>query len=398
MKIKLGIAGLFIVLLIILWLTTPTSPWSGEGFTSPTINARYIHLQHSQQGCLNLAEIRAYSYKGGPNLVSSSAVVTQSSPGPPSLHAVDRNIDSIAHTSCGDVPWLRVDLGKSMSLHSVHIVNRRDCCRNRAIGLVLSLLDDQQKPVYVAEPIKDKNGKTSYVDTPEHYTNMTDYPTTMTWYPPQPTPVYNETDENDLPPNMKCRIKHTQWDDEGGGNAVYLDRHNVECGPNETINRFRLVREANNKGPTGKYRYDYYCCQSNSPQPQPLSSELQGAPAKLISLEAELKRIQNQMQKDPAKLTVLEAEVQRIQQQLQKSSTSGIPASGPALVSSVGGSVPLATQSASPPSRQDVIPQNTLTQTGTDALVLGQQSSLLRDIQQAIRNEIYSDRATQSLF
>lgn len=342
MRIQLGVLGLLIVLIGILWLTTPTSPWS-EGFEAqPTIQARYIHFQHSQQGCLNLAEVRAYEYKGGPNVVPTDAVVTQSSSAEPSKYLVDRNVDTIAHTSCGDVPWIRIDLGKTVPLHMIHVVNRRDCCRNRAIGLVLSLLDEQQKPVYVSEPMKDKSGKTSYVDTPEHYLNLTsDYPATMTWYPPNPKPIYDEKDESDSPPNVKCRVLSTPFDEDGGGNAVYLDRQNVECGPNETINRFRLVRESGPKGLTGKYRYDYYCCQNNVPQAS------------------------------SAKLDELSSSVQRIQSQLSKS--------------------------APPPSRHDIIPENTLSPTGATATALGQQSSLLRDIQGVIRNELYSERATTPL-
>ena len=343
MRIQLGVLGLLIVLIGILWLTTPTSPWS-EGFEAqPTIQARYIHFQHSQQGCLNLAEVRAYEYKGGPNVVPTDAVVTQSSPSaePPSK-LVDRNVDTIAHTSCGDIPWVRIDLGKTVPLHMIHVVNRRDCCRNRAIGLVLSLLDEQQKPVYVAEPLKDKKGQTTYVDTPEHYLNLTsDYPATISYYPPNPKPVYDEKDESDSPPNMKCRALSTRFDEDGGGNAVYLDRQNVECGPNETLNRFRLVRESGPNGPTGKYRYDYYCCQNNVPQAS------------------------------SAKLDELSSSVQRIQSQLSKS--------------------------APPPSRHDIVPENTLSPTGATAAALGQQSSLLRDIQGVIRNELYSERATTPL-
>ena len=342
MRIQLGVLGLLIVLIGILWLTTPTSPWS-EGFEAqPTIQARYIHFQHSQQGCLNLAEVRAYEYKGGPNVVPTDAIVTQSSGADNAKNIVDRNVDTIAHTSCGDIPWVRIDLGKTVPLHMIHVVNRRDCCRNRAIGLVLSLLDEQQKPVYVAEPLKDKKGQTTYVDTPEHYLNLTsDYPATISYYPPNPKPVYDEKDESDSPPNMKCRALSTRFDEDGGGNAVYLDRQNVECGPNETLNRFRLVRESGPNGPTGKYRYDYYCCQNNVPQAS------------------------------SAKLDELSSSVQRIQSQLSKS--------------------------APPPSRHDIVPENTLSPTGATAAALGQQSSLLRDIQGVIRNELYSERATTPL-
>lgn len=347
MRIRLGILGLVLVLLGILWLTTPTSPWQ-EGFESGAIQARYIHFQHAQQGCMNLAEVRAYEYKGGPNIVPTDATVTKSSAyytgAGPGKSLVDRNIDTIAHTSCGDgdVPWMRIDLGKMFPLHMIHVVNRRDCCRNRAIGLVLSLLDEQQKPVYISEPIKDKSGKTTYVDTPQHYQNLTsDYPATITYYPPNPKPVYDEKDESDIPLNMKCRTLSTLFNEEGGGNAVYLDRHDVDCGPNENLNRFHLVREVGPNGPTGKYRYDYTCCQSNMPQPS------------------------------SAKLDELSSNVQHIQSQLA--------------------------QSAPPPSRQDVIPENRLSPIGATASTLGQQSSLLRDLQSIIRNELYAERSTTPL-
>jgi len=45
----------------------------------------------------------------------------------------------------------------------------------------------------------------------------------------------------------------TGWNDEGGGNTIYLDRHNVDCG-NNPIQRFHLTRDGR-----GNYRYDYTC-------------------------------------------------------------------------------------------------------------------------------------------
>ena len=54
---------------------------------------------------------------------------------------------------------------------------------------------------------------------------------------------------------MSCRTTHTPWNDEGGGNAVYLDRHNVECAADELLQRVHLTRSGKNT-----YRYDYTCC------------------------------------------------------------------------------------------------------------------------------------------
>jgi hypothetical protein len=45
----------------------------------------------------------------------------------------------------------------------------------------------------------------------------------------------------------------TGLNDPGGGNTIYLDRHNVDCGDNG-IKRFHLTRAGN-----GNFRYDYTC-------------------------------------------------------------------------------------------------------------------------------------------
>jgi len=69
---------------------------------------------------------------------------------------------------------------------------------------------------------------------------------------------------NNVVENLQCRGTSTPWNDEGKGNSVYLDRHDVRCNSNELINRFRLVRNGR-----GQYRYDYSCCAVNEGAPGP---------------------------------------------------------------------------------------------------------------------------------
>jgi len=54
---------------------------------------------------------------------------------------------------------------------------------------------------------------------------------------------------------LQCRNISTPWNSEGGGNAVFLDRHDVNCNQNEMLNKFHLVRSGK-----GTYHYDYTCC------------------------------------------------------------------------------------------------------------------------------------------
>jgi hypothetical protein len=56
--------------------------------------------------------------------------------------------------------------------------------------------------------------------------------------------------------NLNCVQKNTGWNDDGGGNAIYLDRHNITCESDEVISQLQLVRSG------GSYRYNYKCCKS----------------------------------------------------------------------------------------------------------------------------------------
>ena len=52
-----------------------------------------------------------------------------------------------------------------------------------------------------------------------------------------------------------CTNRYTKWNTESGQN-IYLDRHNVSCPGNTALTRFRLQRNGK-----GKFRYYYRCCQ-----------------------------------------------------------------------------------------------------------------------------------------
>ena len=55
-----------------------------------------------------------------------------------------------------------------------------------------------------------------------------------------------------------CRDVTTEYNDQGAGNVIYLDRHNVKCNEGEYLSKFRL--DAKDDDPQGKYRYEYKCC------------------------------------------------------------------------------------------------------------------------------------------
>lgn len=249
-----------------------------------TVSGRYIRLELQQVGCLNLNEIKVYSTKAGPNLVTPSTTVTMSSNWHDTNYGkntffVDGNENTTIHTSCNDIPWILVDMGTVIPIYKIVVTNRQDCCQNRANGMILSILNESKTEVYRANPITDKNFRTTFDNgSNAEVTDKKGYYMTFTWFPPKKAWIGDAkmsayrtfADPKERPaddPNTSmmvegfaditraCRQLSTPWNFEGGGNAIYLDRHNVACENNEALTQFHLVRSG-----TDMYRYDYTCC------------------------------------------------------------------------------------------------------------------------------------------
>jgi hypothetical protein len=153
----------------------------------PKMRGRYIKLQYNRVECLNLAEIRVFSTSGGPNIINRNTPVTKSSgfngDAFPSRNFVDGDTGqtyNFVHTSCGDVPWIVVDLnpnGQAIDIFKIVVFNRADCCQSRILGTVLEIYNEggtnPQSRVYVSEPIRTTNR-------------------TYTWFPPSPVVIVDQ--------------------------------------------------------------------------------------------------------------------------------------------------------------------------------------------------------------
>jgi len=52
-----------------------------------------------------------------------------------------------------------------------------------------------------------------------------------------------------------CVNKETKSNDDGSGNVIYLDRHQIACDKDEVLSNFHLIRDGSDK-----YKYQYQCC------------------------------------------------------------------------------------------------------------------------------------------
>ena len=179
-------------------MSTPTpSP------VSAVLQGRFIRIEMGQVGCLNLGEIAVLSEKDGPNIVRPSMVVTISSSygnnAYPGANFVDQK-PTFVHTSCGDKGSVMVDLGAMVPIYQIVVTNRTDCCRQRANGAVLTILNSDKQVLYTADPIRNKAGSTINNEADNSTNDRSFY--TFTYFPPKPDVI--GSDEAFPKPSIKC--------------------------------------------------------------------------------------------------------------------------------------------------------------------------------------------------
>lgn len=90
------------------------------------------------------------------------------------------------------------------------------------------------------------------------------------------TPIWTRTLDRTLlkPFSLTCEVPAaTDWNDEGGGNVIFLDRHFVNC-DNSVLGGFNLKRRIN-EDKTTQFHYEYKCCAPDTSAiiNQPISKE-----------------------------------------------------------------------------------------------------------------------------
>jgi len=66
-----------------------------------------------------------------------------------------------------------------------------------------------------------------------------------------------------------CRQTTTPFNADGSGSTFYLDRHNISCNPNEALTEVHLQRDSTNT----EYQFQYKCCQLPIGTIPPVSTE-----------------------------------------------------------------------------------------------------------------------------
>ena len=180
-----------VVCLLLLTCIVALSIRQSEGFfNAPTISGRYITLQRPQVGWFNLADIQVFSKSGGKNIITPSTVVTMPGihPTAPTSNFVDGNPDTITHNNVVSAGGpLTVDLGSVVPIFKIIVTNRKDCCRERAVGTILTIQNQSKATIYTSDPMTDKSGNNTFVEGDGNNDTKHKYYYTFTYFPPNTT-------------------------------------------------------------------------------------------------------------------------------------------------------------------------------------------------------------------
>lgn len=169
-------------------LESDTVKWSvfeSDAETAPTqtneshtvsVNGRFVKLTHTNPAnVINLALVNVID-ETGTDLANGKTTTSNSvHPAGPMVNLTDGKKDNFAHTNGpADVnDWMEIDLGATHAISNIVIHNRADCCKERATGIQVSILDENKDIVsrtpLIPDPPKDKytyifvNGKGAWV-------------------------------------------------------------------------------------------------------------------------------------------------------------------------------------------------------------------------------------------
>ena len=177
---------------------------------------RFIKLVYDRVECLNLSQIRVYSTKGGPNIITPGMwpQVTKSSGYEGDIFPVQNFVngfnqagvpENFVHTSCNEVPWIQVDLGAMKTIYKVVILNRGGCCQSRVLGAKLQILNEENDVIYISNAVSSTN-------------------TTYTWLPPDPAIQVDVAEDMPTAPVGRDKSQPPPGYSQGPCNGGYYDR------------------------------------------------------------------------------------------------------------------------------------------------------------------------------
>nr|XP_022310472.1 uncharacterized protein LOC111115876 isoform X2 [Crassostrea virginica] len=110
------------------------------------IKGRFVQVQLRGRGLIHLGEVQVFGASSGPvapsggNLaLGKKATMSSQYAGFAASLGVNGKTTDFFHTRYQNMPWFRVDLGRSYNVQRVVLYNRKDCCGNRFSNAIISV-------------------------------------------------------------------------------------------------------------------------------------------------------------------------------------------------------------------------------------------------------------------
>lgn len=123
-----------------------------------TVTGRYIEIRHTKKDTvINLAGLSVWRESDKDTNLAEGKSVTANSvhPAGPLANLVDGKDDTFAHThgpkTVGD--HMLVDLGAEVEFSGITLTNRKDCCKERAVGIQVSIMNKDKQVIIRTPPI-----------------------------------------------------------------------------------------------------------------------------------------------------------------------------------------------------------------------------------------------------
>jgi hypothetical protein len=129
------------------------------------VNGRYVKLMHTEnEPVINLALVRVLDDEGLDYANGKIAKSNSVHPAGPMKNLTDKNKDNFAHTHGPNTEkdWIEIDLGATQKIYSIEIYNRKDCCKDRAKGIQVSVLDEERDIVSRTPLIAEEKDQYTY--------------------------------------------------------------------------------------------------------------------------------------------------------------------------------------------------------------------------------------------
>lgn len=125
------------------------------------VKARYVKILKTlsvPQDALHVNELEVFDSTGA-NVAKGKVVTADSfydANTYPAKAATDGNYATMWHSGCSAIgckAWMQVDLGQTVNILAIRILNRQDpCCRFRSVGVYVQALDESQNAIFASDP------------------------------------------------------------------------------------------------------------------------------------------------------------------------------------------------------------------------------------------------------